>query len=53
MFMKDIIGRREEECYYKSRKLYQHMKNSYKRKQIVMRPYGAKYVQDIQQLTLE
>ena len=31
----------EEECYYTSRKLYQHMKYSYKRKPIVMRPYGA------------
>ena len=31
----------EEECYYTSRKLYQHMKYSYKRKQILMRPYGA------------
>ena len=27
----------EEECYYRSRKLYQHMKYSYTRKQIVMR----------------
>ena len=31
----------EEECYHTSRKLYQHMKYSYRRKQIVMMPYGA------------
>ena len=30
-----------QECYYTSMKLYQHMKYSYRRKQIVMRPYGA------------
>ena len=41
MFRKDRIERREEECYYTSRTLYQHMKYSYRRKQIVMRPYGA------------
>ena len=41
MFSKDRIGRRGEECYYTSRKLNQHMKYSYTRKQIVMRPYGA------------
>ena len=41
MFRKDRIGRRGEEYYYTSRTLYQHMKYSYKRKQIVMRPYGA------------
>ena len=41
MFRKDRIGRREEKYYYTSRKLYQHMKYSYTRKQIVMRPYGA------------
>ena len=41
MFRKDRIGRRGGECYYTSRKLFQHMKYSYKRKQIVMRPYGA------------
>ena len=52
MFRKDRIGRRgggvllyikegQEEYYYTSRTLYQHMKYSYKRKQIVMRPYGA------------
>ena len=29
------------------------MKYSYTRKQIVMRPYGANYLQDIQQLPLE
>ena len=31
----------EEECYYTSRTLYQHMKYIYRRKQIAMRPYGA------------
>ena len=31
----------EEEYYYTSRKIYQHMKYSYKRKQIAMKPYGA------------
>ena len=31
----------EEESYYTSRKLYQRMKYSYKRKQIAMRLYGA------------
>ena len=37
MFRKDRMGRREEEeCYYTSRKLYQHMKYNYRRKQIVM-----------------
>ena len=41
MFRKDRIGKREEECYYISRKIYQHMKYSYRRKQIAMRPYGA------------
>ena len=41
MFRKDRIGRRGEEYYYTSRTLYQHKKYSYKRKQIVMRPYGA------------
>ena len=41
MFRKDRIGRRGEGCYYTSRKLYQHMKYSYKWKPIVMRPYGA------------
>ena len=40
MFRKDRIEEGEE-CYYTSRKLYQHMKYSYRRKQIVMRPYGA------------
>ena len=30
-----------KEYYYTSRTLYQHMKYRYKRKQIVMRPYGA------------
>ena len=38
MFRKDRIGKREEECYYISRKIYQHMKYSYWRKQIAMRP---------------
>ena len=41
MFRKDRIGRRGGVVSYTSRKLYQHMKYSYKRKQIVMRPYGA------------
>ena len=41
MFRKDIIGRRGQEFYYTSRKLYQHMKYSYRKKQFVMRPYGA------------
>ena len=44
MFRKDRIGRRGGGVlliYYTSRTLYQHMKYSYKRKQIVMRPYGA------------
>ena len=27
--------------YYTSRKVYQHMKYSYRKKQIVRRPYGA------------
>ncbi len=40
MFRKDR-EEEEEECYYTSRKLYQHMKYSYRRKQIAMRPYGA------------
>ena len=31
----------EVECYYISRKIYQNMKYSYRRKQIEMRPYGA------------
>ena len=34
----------EEECYYTSRKLYQHMKYSYTRKQIVMIPLLFKLV---------
>ena len=41
MFRKDRMGKGEEKCYYTSRKLYQHMKYSYMRKQIVMGPYGA------------
>ena len=41
MFRKDILEEGEEECYYTSSKLYQHMKYSYRRKQIVMSPYGA------------
>ena len=41
MFRKDRIGRMEVECYYTSMKLYQHITYSYRRKQIVMRPYGA------------
>ena len=32
MFRKDRIGKREEECYYISRKIYQHMKYSNRRK---------------------
>ena len=39
----------EEEHYYTSRKLYQHVKYNY----IVVRPYGANQLQDIQQLPLE
>ena len=41
MFRKDKIGKREEECYYISRKIYQNVKHSYGRKQIAMRPYDA------------
>ena len=40
MFRKDRIGRRGGAVLLYT-KLYQHMKYSYKRKQIVMRPYGA------------
>ena len=39
MFRKDRIGRRGGGVL--PRTLYQHMKYSYKRKQIVMMPYGA------------
>ena len=53
MFRKDRMGRREEEYYYTSRTLYQHLKYSYRRKQIAMRPYGANQLQGIQQLPLE
>ena len=41
MFRKDRMGKGEEEFNYSSRKLYQHMKYSYRKKQIVGRPYGA------------
>ena len=41
MFRKDRMGKGEEEFYCTSRKLYQHMKYSYRKKQIVRRPYGA------------
>ena len=41
MFRKDRMGRREEEYYYTSRTPYQHMKYSYRRKQIAMKKYGA------------
>ncbi len=41
MFRKDIMEKEEEKCYYASRKLNQHMKYSYRRKQIAIRPYGA------------
>ena len=41
MFRKDRMGKGEEEFYYTSRKRYQHMKYSYRKKQIVRRPYGA------------
>ena len=34
MFRKDRMGRREEEFYYTSRKLYQHMKYSYRRSRL-------------------
>ena len=42
-----------EEEYYTSRTVCQHMKYSYRRKHIAMKPYGAIYLQDIQQLPLE
>ena len=38
MFRKDRMGKGEEEFYYTSGKLYQHMKYSYRKKQIVRRP---------------
>ena len=41
MFRKDRMGKGEEGFYYTSRKLYQHMKYSYRKTQIVRRPYGA------------
>ena len=41
MFRKDRIGRRGGGVLFTSKTLYQHMKYSYKRKQIVMRPYGV------------
>ena len=41
MFRKDRMGKGDEEFYYTSRKLYQHMKYSYRKKQIVRRSYGA------------
>ena len=41
MFRKDRIGKKEGDCYYISRKIYQHTKYSYRRKQMAMRPYGA------------
>ena len=42
MFRKDTMGRRGGGVLlYTSMKLYHHMKYSYKRKQIVRRPYGA------------
>ena len=41
MFRKDRMGRRGGGVYYTSRKVYQHMKYSYMKKQIVRRPYGA------------
>ena len=34
----------EDEYYYTPRTLYQHMKYSYRRKQIAMKPYGCKLV---------
>ena len=34
-------GEEDEEYYYTSKTLYQHMKYSYRRKQIAMKPYGA------------
>ena len=39
MFRKDRMGRRGGGVL--SRKLYQHMKYSYRKKQIVRRPYGV------------
>ena len=42
MFRKDRMGRSGGGVLlYTSRKLYQHMKYSYRKKQIVRRPYGA------------
>ena len=49
---KTELEEEEEEYYYISRKIYQHMKYSYRGKQITMRPYGANSFQDIQQLPL-
>ena len=41
MFRKDRMLKGEEEFYYTSRKLYQHMKYSYRKKQVVRRACGA------------
>ena len=41
MFRKDRMEEGGEEFYYTSRILYQRMKYSYRKKQIVMRNYGA------------
>ena len=42
MFRKDRIGKKGGGVLlYISRKIYQHMKYSYRRKLITMRPYGA------------
>ena len=41
MFRKDRMGRRGGGFYYTSRKVYQHTKYSYRKKQIVRSPYGA------------
>ena len=43
MFREDIMGRRGRSCITGSTswKLYQHMKYSYRKKQIAMKPYGA------------
>ena len=54
MFRKDRMGRRGGGVLvYIKATLPQHMKSSYRRKQIAMKPYGANWLQDIQQLPLE
>ena len=41
MFRKDRMGRRGGGVLLYIKKVYQHMKYSYRKKQIVRRPYGA------------